>query len=650
MINSDLLKQIVKDYNNKIFKPFIRSKHQKARDNHEVLINSKNSQDDLGKIGELSNGNFGDSHNNSDNRDNSDNSQNLDKKITIRQQHIDEIFDRITYPNRDRIKMDKIKTIITNSRGNSGKISPDLVKWSDLDTDEAVIVSDRMKVEDMLLGKGIYKDKLGKLLDLTISRYEKSLIQPAEMVGMNAALAIGEPTTQMLLSSIHTAGSLYSKKSTGLKRLRELTSLLNKGVQKSATVFFQQKQRKVDIPLIKSLLKRCLLKDLRPTIEIELDIATEAGPCRLDEKWEEVFFIFHSKEEYKMAIKFEFKTSIIIERMVDLAILRKLIEERTTEIMLKDGCNINHMTSSFSPLLGSGCFVNLYLDFSAAGYSGHNTELNPDDLYSVSVAGELSARDITYIPLRDDSGKIVDQVDGEYLYIKNILIPKIRKLHVGGIENVTDVYFPESATKQGKEFDRVETDGCNYREILAIPGVDHTKTVSSNPWDIWEVLGIEATRSFLFIELKEVITSDGTYINSKHIDLCVDAMTHIGRPTPATRFGIRPQDVGPLAKVCFEESVNNLTTAGSFAQLENMKGVSSNILMGKRSHAGSGLCEVLYKFDYDITSDSNGPELGSYLPGVDSDILERRITDNKAAIHESRYDKITIDGAEIDVL
>ena len=57
----------------------------------------------------------------------------------------------------------------------------------------------------------LYKYKLSKtqyknLIDYIQNQYEKSLIQAGEVVGITAAQAFGEPTTQMTLNTFHSAG------------------------------------------------------------------------------------------------------------------------------------------------------------------------------------------------------------------------------------------------------------------------------------------------------------------------------------------------------------------------------------------------------------------------------------------------------------
>lgn len=50
-------------------------------------------------------------------------------------------------------------------------------------------------------------------------------------------------------------------------------------------------------------------------------------------------------------------------------------------------------------------------------------------------------------------------------------------------------------------------------QVLAYPGVDHTRTTSNDLIEIIEVLGIEAVRLALLKELRSVIEFDGSYVN-----------------------------------------------------------------------------------------------------------------------------------------
>lgn len=72
---------------------------------------------------------------------------------------------------------------------------------------------------------------------------------------------------------------------------------------------------------------------------------------------------------------------------------------------------------------------------------------------------------------------------------------------------------------------------------------------------ISQVLGIEAVRKAVEKELHHVISFDGSYVNYRHLALLCDVMTARGHLMAVTRHGINRQDIGPLMRCSFEETV-----------------------------------------------------------------------------------------------
>ena len=64
--------------------------------------------------------------------------------------------------------------------------------------------------------------KIKKILDTAVAEYNNSLVEPGESVGLITAESIGEPGTQMTLSSFHLAGVAEMNVTTGLPRLIEI--------------------------------------------------------------------------------------------------------------------------------------------------------------------------------------------------------------------------------------------------------------------------------------------------------------------------------------------------------------------------------------------------------------------------------------------
>ena len=135
-------------------------------------------------------------------------------------------------------------------------------------------------------------------------------------------------------------------------------------------------------------------------------------------------------------------------------------------------------------------------------------------------------------------------------------------------------------------------DGINLVNIMNSPYVDYINTHSNDIIEIFNVLGIEAGRQILINEIVSVVDHAGEYINLRHIELLCDVMTSKGTLTSINRQGIKRGDVGPLAKCSFEDTTDQLIKAGIFSERDNLKGVSSNIMMGQKIKSGTGMCDI----------------------------------------------------------
>jgi DNA-directed RNA polymerase II subunit RPB1 len=116
-------------------------------------------------------------------------------------------------------------------------------------------------------------------------------------------------------------------------------------------------------------------------------------------------------------------------------------------------------------------------------------------------------------------------------------------------------------------------------------------------WEINTVFGIEATRQFLIEEFMDVVTSDGTFVNSSHVELLVDLMVYTGSIISISRYGQKKVGSGPLSKASFEESLENFLKAGLNSEKETTDGVSASIMLGKIPKTGTGVFDL--KMDID---------------------------------------------------
>jgi DNA-directed RNA polymerase II subunit RPB1 len=194
----------------------------------------------------------------------------------------------------------------------------------------------------------------------------------------------------------------------------------------------------------------------------------------------------------------------------------------------------------------------------------------------------------TFIDINPDRLQFITNENKNMIYIEEVFIPHIESQSLFGIPNIKD-YFID---KKNDQF-VIYTKGNNFSSLLGCPYLCSSDTVSNNMWNINETLGIEATREFLIDEFMNIVSADGTFINSCHIELLVDIMTFYGSITSISRYGMKTDQFGALAKASFEESLDNFLKAGFFAELETTRDVSASIICGKRPNVGTGLCKVL---------------------------------------------------------
>ncbi len=124
---------------------------------------------------------------------------------------------------------------------------------------------------------------------------------------------------------------------------------------------------------------------------------------------------------------------------------------------------------------------------------------------------------------------------------QNKLLNSIVICGLPGIKAVTFRNDKQYVEPVGDKYEPVnqfvlDTDGSNFIKVMNHPAVDGTKVYSTNVWDVYEVLGIEATRAILFNEISSLFESVG--VTCRHLCLLCDVMTRFGRLMSIDRYGI----------------------------------------------------------------------------------------------------------------
>lgn len=199
---------------------------------------------------------------------------------------------------------------------------------------------------------------------------------------------------------------------------------------------------------------------------------------------------------------------------------------------------------------------------------------------------------------KEKDPKTLDQTDKIYqlktfqdALMKNIILRGIKGIKTVLARKVVDLVAKENNTYRKKETWVLDAVGSNFMEILSLQNIDARRTISNDIQEINRVLGIEAARQALFNELYEAF--DTTYINHHHISLLCDRMTCKSEMVSIFRHGINNDDIGPIAKASFEETPEMFLKAARHAELDEMRGVSANVMCGQEGYFGTSAFKVM---------------------------------------------------------
>jgi DNA-directed RNA polymerase subunit A" len=168
------------------------------------------------------------------------------------------------------------------------------------------------------------------------------------------------------------------------------------------------------------------------------------------------------------------------------------------------------------------------------------------------------------------------------------LVEELRDITFKGIEEVTRVVIRKEQTDDGEEF-VLYTEGSAFGDVLAIEGVDTSRTTCNNIHEIYKELGVEAAREAIIEETMNTLEEQGLDdVNIRHLMLVADIMTNRGTIESIGRHGISGSKESVLARAAFEVTVNHLLDAAIHGEVDDLNGVIENVIVGKPVAIGTG--------------------------------------------------------------
>ncbi|WP_327053127.1 DNA-directed RNA polymerase subunit A'' [Halomicrococcus gelatinilyticus] len=168
------------------------------------------------------------------------------------------------------------------------------------------------------------------------------------------------------------------------------------------------------------------------------------------------------------------------------------------------------------------------------------------------------------------------------------LVEQLREIVFKGIEDITRVVIRKEQTDDGEEF-VLYTEGSAFGDVIDIEGVDASRTTTNNIHEVRKNLGIEAAREAIIEETMDTLEEQGLDdVNVRHLMLVADIMTNRGEIESIGRHGISGSKESVLARAAFEVTVNHLLDAAIHGEVDDLNGVTENVIVGKPIKLGTG--------------------------------------------------------------
>ena len=470
-----------------------------------------------------------------------------------------------------------------------------------------ILLRSKLASKILLFEEGYSRLAFTTLLKEISRIFYLGVVQPGEAVGAIAAQSIGEPSTQMTLDAFHSTGAKATV-SGGVPRFKEILSL-TKLKRPSVTIYLKvQGAAQAAVPIPVEL--QHYIRGVRPpcppsagvlAVPVPLVSASSGAPvmsavCTFDEV--NVYLLARdSKEEKAHVLSLYLKHGIepIKNRFAYLEFETTVISSEITYGLFR-GILAWHIKYAIDPYYADK------IDFMARKI-GTKTRLpvHPVPAELVLYVEFPEAHMANQKPPMD----YLPMIDVEILSTHIVGITDIEKAEIRLIKRdirtaegrIISRDHPDYALWTARTLDAddyvIDTIGSNLIDILSMDYVDPMRTFTNDIHEMNEIYGIEVARKAISYETMEVLDNASASVDVRHVDLLADTMTCYGLLQKIDRSGAKTTESGPLHLASFEETTTNICNAAAFSQVDNMRGVSANIMHGQNIKVGTGAFDLL---------------------------------------------------------
>jgi DNA-directed RNA polymerase II subunit RPB1 len=472
------------------------------------------------------------------------------------------------------------------------------------------------------------KKHMDKLLRKMRDSYVMAICSSGEMVGILCGQSIGEPTTQMTLNKFHHIGSSVRNTTTGVPRMKELLAVSKKIKTPVMTLFLENNFSNMDESLIKikildysKIFVFTKISDILDKVDVffetSLDFTNSVFPSDNPHLKK---FVEHENDLRQLLGQDDFKppqpNSCVFRLKFDK--LKFLVENISDKMILTSIKQAFENISSMSSNKAYNFQFDELVNFETTEQDGKDGQDRKDRKF-------LIVRAYFRINVNKNGERDIEGLGINYWQIIQKILDKfILVSRIKGIDGISSTALETIKYPDGRSEIAIMCSGSKLKEVLMFDDVravklntgqtvffslDKRRIKSNDVNEMYDVFGIEVARNSLIEEFTAVLEDTGG-VNMRHITILVDTMTSKGQLIPIDRHGVKKNEIGPLSRATFEETVDQLLKAATFGESDHMNGVSANIMMGQMAPCGTGTVHLLLD-ESRILSDkmSNGTEI-----------------------------------------
>jgi len=372
---------------------------------------------------------------------------------------------------------------------------------------------------------------LEMFVTLCLQKYRAAHVEPGHAVGAVGAQSIGEPGTQMTLKTFHFAGVAGMSITQGVPRIKEIINASKKISTPIITCPLQNNKRIEAARIVKGRIEKTYISDV----------------------------LLYTEEMWDAR-----------EGQVVLMIDKQALNDMHLGIGLADIPRAIFSQKKWKVDTGD---VRV-LDNGAVVVSVQNTWVD-------APAARRAAKKV-----KEGGAGPADDSTTELLLRLDFLRRMLPTAPIAGYPEATRAVIQNTSKNDKDEVYDVYVEGYGLRDCMNTEGVIGTQTASNSVMECLTVLGIEAARRTIAVEIQKVMIEMN--IDPRHMDLLADVMTYKGEVLGITRFGLSKMRDSVLQLASFEKTPDHLFAAAAGMKTDRIEGVSECIIMGQTMSVGTG--------------------------------------------------------------